>query len=198
MRVGLGSGRTVSLLIRELGRRSREGLRFRCVAASVESAALARGEGLSLEELSPRGLDLALDGADEVDPAGRLLKGGGGALTRERIVLAAARRRVVLVDSEKLVPRLGTRRRLPVEVLPFGAPRTRALVADMLGTATWRRRSGALFVTDNGGWVLDAPLPRLRDLALLQRSLDGLPGVVDCGLFLDLATEIVNGGRVSG
>jgi ribose 5-phosphate isomerase A len=193
MRVGLGSGRTVALLIRELGRRARGGLRFRCVAASRASAALARAQGLTLEDLGPRGLDLALDGADEVDPRRRLLKGGGGALTRERVVLAAAPRRVIVVDEGKLVPHLGHRARLPIEVLRFGAARTQRLVADLLGKAAFRRRGRGLYVTDNGGLLLDCPLAPRRDLDGLQRALDQLPGVIDCGLFLDLDPEVIVG-----
>ncbi|MHB8417934.1 MAG: ribose 5-phosphate isomerase A [Myxococcales bacterium] len=193
---GTGQRSQVALLIRELGRRRRDGLRFRCVAASAESAALARAQGLELDELAPGGLDLALDGADEVDPQRRLLKGGGGALTRERIVLEAARRRVILVDSRKLVDRLGHRAELPLEILSFGAARTRELVACVLGRATLRRRGRAPFVSDNGGLILDGPLAPGHDLARLQRELERLPGVVDTGLFLDLRPQILVGPSV--
>lgn len=193
-RIGLGSGRTVEALVHALGERVRAGLRIQCVTSARHIDALARSQGLRTVELDERQLGLTLDGADEVDPELQLLKGGGGALVRERIVAAAARRYVILVDQTKLVPRLGHRAKLPVEILQWGARATRRHVEKLLGRrAQLRRRGGKTFVSDSGGWILDCPLPARTDLRKLAQQLRALPGVVDHGLFLDLKPELLVG-----
>jgi ribose 5-phosphate isomerase A len=166
-------------------------LHVRCVPTSSRVAALARSHGLALEELGSEPLDLAIDGADEVDPRLRLVKGAGGALVRERIVAAAARRFLVLVDATKLVRRLGERMPLPVEIQQFGAERTRRAIEARLGHAVLRGGLSAPVVSDNGGYLLDCRLPATDDLAGLSASLRAIPGVVDTGLFLDLNPEVL-------
>lgn len=190
-RVGLGSGRAAGAFVRALGARARGGLRVEGVPTSQETAALAREVGVPLADLGAEPLDLTVDGADEVDPALDLVKGWGGALVRERIVAAASRRQVILVTPDKLVARLGTRGRLPVEVLPFARPLCeRRLLA--LGCRPGLRGGEARpFVSDNGHWVLDCAIEPLDDPAGLEREIRRIPGVVDTGLFLGTADTVV-------
>jgi ribose 5-phosphate isomerase A len=165
------------------------------VPTSTSTATLAGALGIPLVGLGPEPLDLTVDGADEVDPALDLIKGYGGALLRERIVAAASRRQVILVTPEKLVPRLGTRGRLPVEIVPFAhALCARRLVA--LGARPQLREAGGQpVVTDNGNWILDCGIEPLADAAAYERAVRAIPGVVDTGLFLGVADTVVVGER---
>jgi len=131
-----------------------------------------------------------IDGADEVDPNGHLLKGGGGAHVREKLVALAARRRIIVVEESKLVPRLGSTRGVPVEMVAFGWKTTLARIQSLLPGAA--RREGVS--SDNGGAIADAPLPASADLRETDRALKAIAGVVDHGLFLDLAPTVVVGG----
>jgi ribose 5-phosphate isomerase A len=185
MKVGLGTGSTVAHLLIALGERA-EGLRgVRCVATSPATAALARELGLTVEELDEVGeLDVAIDGADQVDPQGWLVKGGGGAHTREKIVASCARRFVVIVSAEKEVARL--RPPVPVEVLRFGARRTLSALGDARLRDAGASPDGNL-IADYGGPIEDAR-------ALAQR-LSGTPGVVEHGLFAPaMVSEILVAG----
>ena len=184
MRVGLGSGRAASAFVRALGARVREGLAVRGVPTSENTGRLARDLGVPLAGLDEGIIDLTVDGADEVDPRLDLIKGYGGALVRERIVAAASRRVVILVGREKLVPVLGTRGRLPVEVVPFAAPLTIRELADLGCRPVLRIEEGRLFVTDNGNWIVDCGVRPIEAPAAFARDLRALPGVVDTGLFL--------------
>lgn len=189
--VGLGSGRAAEAFIRALAAAAAEGLRVRGVPTSRATAALATSLGLTLTDLPADPLDVTVDGADEVDPRLDLIKGYGGALTRERIVAAASRRQVVLVTREKLVPRLGARGRLPVEIVPFARPLCERRLA-ALGCRPRRRESdGGPFVTDNGNWILDCAIAPLDDPAALDQALRRVPGVVDTGLFLGTAERVL-------
>lgn len=190
--VGLGSGRAAVAFVRVLGRAVAQGLRVRCVPTSRATEALAREHAIPLASLEEVGeLELAVDGADEVSPALDLIKGYGGALVRERIVAAAARRLVILIGPEKLVPALGARGRLPVEVLPFGWAFAARRLGE-LGCAPRRRLDGgAPFVSDNGNQILDCALGPLADPAALERQIRAIPGVVDCGLFLGMAETVL-------
>jgi ribose 5-phosphate isomerase A len=190
--VGLGTGRAATAFVRLLAARVRAGLNVRGVPTSGATADLARHLGIPLTTLDDIGhIDVTVDGADEVDPAGNLIKGYGGALVREKIVAASSRRLVILVTPEKLVPVLGSRGRLPVEVVPFGlAPCRRRL--DELGlTARPRTSDGRLFATDNGNHILDCEIAALPDPAAVEQALLAIPGVVGTGLFLGLAHTIL-------
>src|SRR5581483_606281 len=160
LRLGIGSGSTLELFVPALAARLRGGLKVACVATSNRIAILGASLGVTFEELGDQPLDLAIDGADEVDPRGHLVKGAGGALVRERIVAAAAKRFLVLVDSSKLVTRLGERMPLPVEIQPFGAAQTQRRVEALMGEARLREGPKGPFITDNGGRILDCPIPR--------------------------------------
>jgi len=189
VRVGLGSGRAAEAFVRALAAERR--LEVLGVPTSRATAALATSLGLAVSDRLVDSIDITVDGADEVDPRIDLIKGYGGALTRERIVAAASRRQVILVTPEKLVPRLGTRGRLPVEIMPFAEPlcqrRLRALGCD----PRRRETAGAPFVTDNGNWILDCGIAAQDDAAALDRDIRRIPGVVDTGFFLGTAEQVL-------
>ncbi|RVU21072.1 ribose-5-phosphate isomerase RpiA [Methylobacterium oryzihabitans] len=201
MRLGLGTGSTAAHFVDLLGERVRAGLSVVGVPTSEATRAAAEAAGIPLTTLeeTPE-LDLTVDGADEIDGRLRLIKGGGGALLREKIVAAASARMVVIADAGKRVETLG-RFPLPVEVVPFGLGATRRAVADAVtaagcaGELTLRTRpDGAPFVTDGGHLILDAHLGRIPDPERLAAGLAAVPGVVEHGLFLSLATGAVVAG----
>jgi ribose 5-phosphate isomerase A len=188
--VGLGTGRAASAFIRALGRAVTAGLQVTGVPTSEASARLARSLGIPLRD-EPIALDVAVDGADEVDPRLDLLKGFGGALVREKVVAAAARRFVVLVGADKLVKALGARGRLPVEVVPFAAEFCRRRLAELGYPPVVRLQDGRPFVTDNGNVVLDAAVASIPDPGGLDRTLREIPGVVGTGLFVNMAHAVL-------
>jgi ribose 5-phosphate isomerase A len=193
--VGLGSGRAAQAFVRALGERVRAGaLRVRGVPTSEETAAVAREVGIALATLAEAPvIDLTVDGADEVDPRLELIKGYGRAMVREKVVAAASRRLVILVGEEKLVPQLGTRGRLPVEVIPFALPVAERRVRELgLAPALWAR-DGAPGTTDNGNYILDCGLDPIADPERLERDLRAIPGVVGTGLFLGMAEQVLVG-----
>ena len=191
--IGLGSGSTFLHVIDRLAERMRtQGLRFVGVPTSKATADAAAKAGISLRELDAvEGLDLAIDGADEVDPKKNLIKGGGGAHVRERLVAAAAKELIVIVDDKKLVAVLGKVFPLPVEVLQFGWQHTARRVAATGCKPTRRERNGDPFVTDNGNFVLDCKYDGIQDAAGLARRLETTTGVVDHGLFVGMAGRVV-------
>jgi len=178
--VGLGAGRAATAFVRVLAARVRDGFRVRGVPVSEATAQLAEELGIPLVGLEAE-IDVTVDGADEVDPDLNLIKGYGGALLRERVVAAASRRQVILVERDKLVPRLGSRRRLPVEVVPFALPLCRRRLA----------AGERPFVTDNGNVILDCVVGSIADPPGLERALRAVPGVVDTGLFLGTADTVL-------
>ena len=191
-RIGLGTGHAAAAFADALAERVRQGLQVMAVPTSEATARQARDLGIPLTRLDEvEMLDVTVDGADEVDPNLDLIKGLGGALLREKVVATASRRFVILVGRDKLVPVLGTRGTLPVEVVPFAAPTCgRRLAA--LGIASALRAEGPRpFVTDNGNYVLHCavgPIARPHDLL---HDIRAIPGVVEVGLFLDLADVVV-------
>lgn len=198
LRIGLGSGRAAAAFIRALGARVGAGLRAGGVPTSEATATLAREVGIPLAELDENLLDLTVDGADEVDPALNLVKGYGGALVRERIVAAASRRQVILVTADKLVPRLGTRGRLPVEVVPFGRPLCERRLEALGCRPRLRETDGRPFVSDNGNLILDCAIEPPDDPAAVDAEIRRIPGVVDTGFFFGTADTVLvaEAGRV--
>jgi ribose 5-phosphate isomerase A len=194
--VGLGTGQAATAFIHALGNAVKAGLAVTGVPTSEASASLARTLGIPLVT-EPLALDVAVDGADEVDPRLDLIKGYGGALVREKIVAAAARRFIVLVGGEKLVPALGSRGRLPVEVVPFAVPFGHRRLGELGYTAAVRDKGGAPFVTDNGNLILDCAVASISDPASLDATLRAIPGVVGTGLFVRMAHAVLvwDGGR---
>ena len=198
MVVGLGTGSTATWAVYALGERVRQGLRITGIATSTGTETLARSLGITVMALddSPS-LDIAIDGADEVDPQLNLIKGLGGALLREKLVELAARELTIVVDQGKLVSVLGSRSPVPVEIVPFGWRRTQARI-EALGCQALPRLVGAeTFVTDSGHFILDCRFGPLDDPAALAGRLKALSGVVEHGLFLGLATRVVIG-KVDG
>lgn len=190
--VGLGSGRAATEFIRALGERVRHGLKVRGVPTSEASAQLARELGIPLVDMTAVDtIDVDVDGADEVDPQGNLIKGFGGALLREKIVAAASRKIVILIGAEKLVPVLGSRGKLPVEVVPFGVPFCQRRLAALGCVPDVRLHDGRPFITDNGNQILDCRISALEHPDDLERRLRAIPGVVGTGLFLGMADEIL-------
>jgi ribose 5-phosphate isomerase A len=186
--VGLGTGRAASMFVRALAARVREGLSIQGVPTSLRTEKLARDLEIPLARLEDiDSVDLDVDGADEVDPALDLIKGHGGALLRERVVASIAKRFVILVGEEKLVPRLGARMAVPVEVAPFAAPVVLRSLAELGGEGRLRMADGAPFVSDNGNHILDARFDGIPEPGVLQLAIDALPGVVDNGLFVGMA-----------
>lgn len=188
--VGLGTGQAATAFIHALGKAVKEGLRVTGVPTSEASASLARTLGIPLIP-EPISLDVAVDGADEVDPRLDLVKGYGGALVREKIVAAAARRFIVLVGEEKLVPTLGARGRLPVEVVQFGAGFCGRRLTELGYPPTTRLRDGTPYVTDNGNLILDIAVTSISDPGGLDRTLCEIPGVVGTGLFVSMAHVVM-------
>jgi ribose 5-phosphate isomerase A len=193
--VGLGSGSTAALLVEMLGERVRAGLDVQGVATSAATRRLAEARGIPLLPLAQvTRLDLTIDGADEVDPELQLIKGGGAALLHEKIVAFASDRLIIIVDSSKLVPQLGAFT-LPVEVVPAA----RRLIAERLTalgcTPTLRLRAGGSepLVTEEGNHLLDCAFGLISDPPHLARTLADLPGVVEHGLFIDMADLVIVG-----
>jgi ribose 5-phosphate isomerase A len=198
MRLGLGTGSTAAHFVAAIGERVRGGLKVVGVPTSEGTRDQAQREGIPLTTLdeTPE-LDLTVDGADEIDDRLRLIKGGGGAHLREKIVAAASARMIVIADGSKHVQQLG-RFPLPIEVVPFGLKVTRHMIArvlDDLGLPDDLRLreapDGKPFVSDGGHFILDAHLQRISDPERLAAALNAVPGVVEHGLFLGLATGAV-------
>jgi ribose 5-phosphate isomerase A len=189
--IGLGSGRAASAFIAALGAEVRAGRSVRGVPTSEVTARLARSLGIALVGLDEVSPEVTVDGADEVDPRLDMIKGYGGALVRERIVAAASGRQIILVGAEKLVPVLGSRGRLPVEVVPFSLALARRRLESIAGTAAVRTVEGRPFVSDNGNLILDCAIGPIADPARLERLIHEVPGVVDTGLFLGTAHAVL-------
>lgn len=203
MKVGLGTGSTAAHLIRILGERAGEGLEITCVATSEAAADLAREAGLTLgalDELLP--LDITIDGADELDEHLRLIKGGGGAHLREKIVASASKRMVVIADESKLVETLGAYP-LAVEIVRFGVEATREALFRALQAAGrspsmgLRMTPDTPFVTDEGHYIIDCACGAMDDPAGLAATISDIPGVVEHGLFIGIATDAIIG-RANG
>jgi ribose 5-phosphate isomerase A len=196
--IGLGTGQAATAFVRALGQRVAGGLDVRGVPTSEATAAVARQLGIKLVTLDDvDAVDVAVDGADEVDPHADLIKGYGAALVRERIVASVARRFVILVGAEKLVPALGSRGRLPVEVVPFAAGACRRRLSALGYAAEIRLAEGRPVVTDNGNLLLDCRVGPMKDARAVETAVRAIAGVVATGLFLDLRPTVLvwDGGR---
>ncbi len=187
--IGLGTGRAASAFIRELGA---SGIEVRGVPTSSPAEELARSVGITIVTLAEAGkIDTDIDGADEVDPRLNLIKGYGGALVREKIVVASSRRFVVLVGYEKIVKKLGDRGSIPIEVVPFGMHLVTAKIKAMGMKPRVRESDGKEFITDNGNLILDCAVKKIANPARLDRELLAIPGVVGTGLFIAMADVVL-------
>lgn len=192
MKVGLGTGSTAFFAIEAIGRLVKDGCRILAVPTSVASEKQARELGIPLATLEEAGtLDMTIDGADEVDANLDLVKGMGGALLREKIVAYSTRMEVIVVDDSKIVAKLGTKFPLPVEVVPFSHGRTKTFM-EALGCRAELRGGDVPFITDNGNYIYHLHFERgIKDPRELQRKLKDIPGVVETGLFLNMAKKVI-------
>ncbi|MCW4016951.1 MAG: ribose-5-phosphate isomerase RpiA [Candidatus Bathyarchaeota archaeon] len=199
--VGLGSGSTAAYAIQELGRLiKQDGLQVMGVPSSSQAMMLAVNAGIQLTTLDEHPtLDLAIDGADEVDKALNMIKGGGGALTREKIVASAAKQVVIVADEKKLVPKLGSTFKVPVEVLGFALATVSAGIKELGGKPVLREGKGKVgaVVTDNGNYIVDVDFGPIDSPEELNLGLKFIPGVIETGLFMNIA-DIVYLGKQDG
>jgi ribose 5-phosphate isomerase A len=195
MVVGLGTGSTAKHLLVALGEQVRAGKKLRGVPTSQETAALAREFGIPLIDTENWWeIDVALDGADQVDPDFNLIKGGGGALLKEKIVAASAKQFIVMIDHTKQVPVLGGSFPLPIEVISFGWDSTaRAIGAFTKSRVVLRERNGAPFKTEAGHLIVDVHIDRIDRPSELETALNLIPGVVESGLFVGRTNVLIVG-----
>lgn len=195
MMLGLGTGRAAEAFIHRLGERVRAGLRVRAVATSVRSEALAKKVAIEVVSLAETArLDIAFDGADEVTPKLELTKGLGGAMLRERVVAYEADKFVVLVTPEKLVDKLGSRTPIPIEVVPFAVASAMRNLEKLGGKPKVRNKpDGFPFVTDNQNLILDTDFGPMDDPGRIETAARKIPGIVDTGIFLDMADVVLVG-----
>lgn len=193
MIIGLGTGSTVRYAIKKLGQRVKEGLAIQAISTSLESAKLAQNMAIPLTDFSEQTrIDLTIDGADEVDAELNLIKGGGGALLREKIVAATSQQVIIAVDESKLVEHLGVFP-LPVEIVPFAWQVTKKALETFCPNVVIRQKQNKLFLTDNGNYILDCHFGCIEKPAAIAEDLKKIIGVIETGLFVNLATTVIIG-----
>jgi ribose 5-phosphate isomerase A len=191
MIVGLGTGSTVYYFISKLGELVQQGLSVKGVPTSNQTEKLAIKLGIPLVSFGEiEQIDVAIDGADEVNPDLNLIKGGGGALLREKIIAKSAKTFIVVADSHKNVDTIGTFP-LPIEVVPFGYEMTMKYIRELGGNPTLRQKGGTPFLTDNGNYIIDSSFQEINQPEELEKNLNLLPGVVDNGLFVGMADTVI-------
>jgi len=200
MTVGLGTGSTAYWAIKKIGEKIRQGLRISAIATSKESERLAREVHIPIVNFSEISrIDVTIDGADEADPELNLIKGGGGALLREKIIAAASEKLIVIVDDTKLVKKLG-KFPLPVEAVSFGVENTLLRIEELGCKPEIRMTDGnERYITDNGNYIIDCGFGSIKDPERISRDLNQIPGVVENGLFINMAHKMIVGygtGRV--
>ena len=193
--MGLGTGSTARYVVLALGERVKAGLTIKGVPTSRETAELARQQGIPLIDQDHAWvIDVAIDGADQVDPSFNLIKGGGGALLKEKIVAASAKQFIVMVDHTKRVPVLGGSFPLPIEVVPFGWGSTaRKIEALTKSRVVLRERNGATFKTESGNMIVDVHIDRIDQPGDLEIALNHIPGIVETGLFVNRTDVLIVG-----
>ncbi|WP_201716749.1 ribose-5-phosphate isomerase RpiA [Rossellomorea arthrocnemi] len=193
MTIGLGSGSTVYWTIQKLGELVSQGLQIKAIPSSMETERLAKVAGIPLTSFfEVNELDLSIDGADEVDPTFNLIKGGGGALVREKFIDSFTRKFIIVVDESKLVTELGSFP-LPVEVIPFGWEVTNKTLAELGCIPVLRKENDDIFISDNGNYIVDCHFPTIDDPISLHTNIKQLVGVVETGLFIDMADMMIVG-----
>lgn len=191
MVIGLGTGSTVFFTLKKLGQLVKEGLSIQGIPTSKQTEKLAVELGIPLINFQDiDSIDIAIDGADEVDPEMNLIKGGGGALLREKIIAHAAKKFIVVADPSKAVNRLG-QFPLPVEIIPFGFEMTIRHISSQGLSPKLRKKNGTQYITDNGNYIADCILPEEMDLKIAEQLLNMIPGVAENGLFLGMADTVV-------
>ncbi len=193
MVVGLGTGSTVKYTILKLGELVKEGLDIIGIPTSIATEKLAKERGIKLGSIDDyQVIDLTIDGADEVDKNLNLIKGGGGALLREKIIAHASKYEIIVVDESKVKNILGDFP-LPIEIVKFGYKRTMNVLSTLGCNPSLRVKNGETYITDNGNYIIDCKFEKIENPAELERKIDEIPGVVEIGLFVGLANKIIIG-----
>jgi ribose 5-phosphate isomerase A len=197
MIVGLGTGSTVEYTIRKLGKLVRDGLKIKGIPTSVHTQRIAKKEKIPLTTLEDNpAIDLTIDGADEVDPDLNLIKGGGGALVREKIIAFNSKKVIIVIDDSKIVKALGIDFPLPVEVVKFGWTSTKKTLEEIGCNVELRRvMENEPYITDNSNYILDCEFDRIENPTQLEIDINNIPGVVENGLFIGLANQVIVGGK---
>lgn len=197
MVVGLGSGSTVEYALKKLGQLVRDGLKIKGIPSSIRTQRIAINEKIPLTsfEENPE-IDLTIDGADEVDSSLNVIKGGGGALTREKIIAFNSKKVIIVIDDSKIVKALGIDFPLPVEVTKFGWTATKKIIENFGCIVELRKiMENEPFITDNGNYILDCEFEKISDPVQLENDLNIIPGVVENGLFIGLVDEVIVGSK---
>lgn len=191
MVVGLGTGSTVYYTIVKIGEMIKEGMKVQGVATSVQTEKLAEEQGIPLLTLDKvESIDVAIDGADEIDHHFYAIKGGGGAMLREKIIARASNKFVVVVDSKKVVQKLGSFP-LPVEVVPFGVRKTESYIQRFGCQTVLRMKGDTPYITDNGNYIIDCTFDVIANPKQLEKDLNNITGVVENGLFIDMIKDVI-------
>jgi ribose 5-phosphate isomerase A len=196
MVIGLGTGSTVKYAIKKLGERINKGLKIEGIPTSLRTKKLAVKLNIPLVDLNEyTEIDLTIDGADEVDSFLNLIKGGGGALTREKIIAYHSKKEIIVVDETKVVKKLGVDFPVPVEVTKFGWNATKKSLEELGCTTELRTIMDEVYITDNSNYILDCDFGKINEPEVLEKEINSIPGVIENGLFIDLADEIIVGSK---
>jgi ribose 5-phosphate isomerase A len=196
MVIGLGTGSTVEFAIKKIGEMVKEGLKIEGIPTSLKTKRLATELKIPLLELDDRiEIDVTIDGADEVDSNLNLIKGGGGALTREKIIAYHSKKVIIIVDETKIVKGLGCDSFLPVEVTKFGWSATKKAIESLGCTGELRKIMDEAFITDNQNYIIDCDFGKIADPEALEKEINNIPGVLENGLFIGLADEVIVGSK---
>ena len=197
MIVGLGTGSTIEYTLRKLGEKIKEGLKIQGIPTSIHTKRIAKEENIPLTTLDENPeIDLTIDGADEVDSYLNLIKGGGGALTREKIIAFNSKKVIIVIDDSKVVKALGIDFPLPVEVIKFGWTSTKNTLENFGCEVKLREiMQNEPYITDNGNYILDCEFERIEDPEQLDTDINLIPGIVETGLFIGLVDEVIVGSK---
>lgn len=196
MILGLGTGSTVEYTLRKLGELVKDGLKIKGIPTSMHTGKIAKECNIPLTTLEENPeIDLTIDGADEVDSELNLIKGGGGALTREKIIAYHSKKEIIVIDETKIVKALGTAVPLPVEVVKYGWTSTKKALEELGCTAELRKIINDPYLTDNSNYILDCGFERIEEPEQIEKDINNIPGVVENGLFIGLVDEIVVGSK---
>jgi ribose 5-phosphate isomerase A len=196
MIVGLGTGSTVEYALKKLGEMVKEGLKIQGIPTSLRTKKSATNYGIPLTDLKEHTeIDVTIDGADEVDSNLYLIKGGGGALTREKIIAYHSKKVIIIIDETKVTKRLGVDFALPVEVTKYGWTATMKTLEDLGCTPELRTIMGEPYITDNQNYIIDCDFGKIDEPEVLEKDINSIPGVVENGLFIDLVSEVIVGSK---
>ncbi|MCK5300616.1 MAG: ribose-5-phosphate isomerase RpiA [Thermoplasmatales archaeon] len=196
MIIGLGTGSTVDYALRKIGKMVNEGIKIKGIPTSFRTKKIAIEEKIPLTSLDDNPeIDITIDGADEVDSELRLIKGGGGALTREKMIAYYSKKVIIIIDETKVVKMLGIDFSLPVEVVKFGWTLTKNKLKEFNCNVELRKIMNNPYITDNSNYIIDCEFDRIKDPEQLEIDINNIPGVVENGLFIGLADEIIVGSK---